>query len=145
MTDGYTAHILAGIAGRLAAADVGVWRPSGVYQDGETGIVLGAMPVSPDRVIVLTAYDVESDPRLADVVSAVQVRTRGGRHPNDVDALADAARAVLDGWEPGRLGDVPVSLIWWRSGAVLGTDANGRHERSDNYYLRAHRASTYKE
>lgn len=142
---GYTTQILTGIAERLAAAGIGVWRPSGVYQADETGIVLGTVPTSPDRVIVLTGYDVDADPGLTDTVSAVQVRTRGGPDPRDVGDLADAVREALDGLQPGRLGTVPVSLIWWQSGAVLGQDANRRHERSDNYYLNAHRANPHKE
>ena len=53
---------LKGIALRLHAASLGVYKATGQYAAGETGIVFDAVPQDPDDLITLSAYQVSDDP-----------------------------------------------------------------------------------
>ena len=134
---GWTTDLLVGLAEHLVdvVPDL-AWRPSGpAYTAAEVGVVLGAMPPDPDRVVVLTAYPV-SGSGLSDVVQGVQVRCRGTRgSPTSPCDLDDAVYAVLHGAENLRLGGVVVAHTRRASAAQLGPDANRRHETTSNYYL----------
>ena len=134
---GWTTSLLVGLAEHLAdvVPDL-AWRPDGpAYTAAEVGVVLGAMPADPDRVVVLTAYPM-SGSGLSDVVQGVQVRCRGTRgDPTSPDDLDDAVYAVLHGAEQLRLGGVLVAHTRRASAAHLGPDTNRRHETTSNYYL----------
>lgn len=134
---GWTTLLLTGLAEHLADNGIGLWRPTGVYAAGETGIVLAALPPDPDRIVCLTAYPVTDRLAVADVTVAIQVRVRAGRDPRDVDDLADDVYALLHGAEHLILGGVPVNQAYRRSGTLLGRDQSDRWERSDNYYFDA--------
>lgn len=134
---GWTTDLLVGLAEHLAGAVPDLaWRPSGpAYTPAEAGVVLGAMPADPDRIVVLTAYPV-SGSGLSDVVQGVQVRCRGTRgSPTSPCDLDDAVYAVLHGAENLRLGGVLVAYTRRASAAQLGPDANRRFETTSNYYL----------
>ena len=137
----WTRRLLTGLAEHLAANDIGVWRPGGVYAAAETGIVLTSLPSSPDRVIALSYYDVATYPGRSDVIGAVQIRARGSRDPLDVSDLHDQVHDLLHSAEDLVLGDIPIALMWRNSYLPLGPDSNGRHEATGNYYLRAARPS----
>lgn len=143
---GYTTNLLTGLAQHLAAAGVGVWNPAGVYTAGQAGIVLGAVPPAPDRIITLTGYGVTDDPTLADTVTGVQVRCRwAGADPRLVDDLADQVFDLWQGSGPLTLSTgVRVLLLQRRSSTSLGTDGNGRWSRADNFYVTTHRPSTHR-
>lgn len=133
---GVTTDLLTGWAERLAAAGIGTWRPDGSpYSAGETAIVIGDLPPTPDRVIGLRAYQVDHT-GTTDQTWAVQVRTRGlPGNSLDVDDLADDVFTAMHFAEPGRMGSVLVSLVWRQIGAApLGQDANRRSGRADTYY-----------
>ncbi|MDT0346759.1 minor capsid protein [Streptomyces litchfieldiae] len=136
----YSVDLLDGLARLLDAAGVGTYRPASVYTAGETAITIAAAPPEPERVIVLTAYPVAESPALTDTTTGVQVRTRAGTDPRDVEALDEAVFDVLHAAGPFTFGTARVQLIYRTSGALLGPDANGRMERTANYYARAHRA-----
>ncbi|MGW3511178.1 minor capsid protein [Streptomyces sp. NPDC000994] len=135
----YTSDLLDGIARHLAAAGVGTYRPDGVYGPDETAITIATVPPTPDRIICLTDYPVEDSAALTDTTTGVQVRTRAGTDPREVADLDDAAHNVLQGTGPHPWGDAHVSLVYRASATPLGQDANGRHERTANYYCRANR------
>lgn len=128
-----TTDLFVGLAEHLAAAGIGTWRVTGLYAKDETGILIGAMPASPDRVIVLTPYPVTRELD-GSTLQGIQVRTRAPGLPTAVNDLDEAIYAELHGRESLTLGGVQVSLIEWRSGAPLGRDSNGRTEHSANYY-----------
>ncbi|MBD5787109.1 hypothetical protein IF650_13055 [Cellulosimicrobium terreum] len=133
---GWTSDLLIGLAEHLAdvVPDL-AWRPSGTYTPGEVGVVLGAMPATPDRVVVLTAYPVTGS-GLSDVVQGVQVRCRGTRgSPTDGGDLDDAVYTALHGAQNLNLGGVAVAHTRRASAAQLGPDANRRFETTSNYYL----------
>lgn len=142
--DGFTSRLLAGLAEHLAAGGVGVWRPTGVYQAGETGIFIRAVPISPDRIITLAAYPAGSSPGISNTTVGVQVRLRGGKDPRDVDDLADAVFDLLDSSGPHNWQGVGVSQVYRQSYSSLGQDSNGRWERSENYYLDAERPTVHR-
>src|SRR5690606_22439626 len=120
----------------LDDAGVGVWRTSGIYTAGETGIVIRAVPQTPDRVITLAAYPLGTGiPGVADHQTAVQIRIRGTTDPRVCDDLADAVYEALDGLGNVTLDGVDVVQAWRQSYTSLGQDSNGRWERSENYYL----------
>ncbi|WP_053913661.1 minor capsid protein [Streptomyces sp. TP-A0875] len=135
----YTSDLLDGVARLLAEAGVGTYRPDGVYGPDDTAITIATVPPTPDRVICLTDYPVEDSAALTDTITGVQVRTRAGPDPREVADLDDAAHDVLQGSGPHPWGDAYVSLIYRTSAAPLGPDANGRHERTANYYARGNR------
>ncbi|MFC8495333.1 minor capsid protein [Streptomyces sp. NPDC057235] len=141
----YTVDLLDGLARLLAAGGAGVYRPDGAYMAGETAITIAALPPAPDRVVCLSAYPVTDSPVLTDTTTGIQVRTRAGPDPREVDALDDHVHELLHGSGPHRFGAVPVQLVYRVSAAPIGTDASGRWERSANYYARAHRAAPHLE
>lgn len=132
-----SAQVALAVAKRLAEAGVGTWREDGVFAAGQTAITLKALPPSPDRAIAITVYNVEEDPNPGSVTQAwsVQVRTRAttGR-PDTVDDLADDAHDALEAhraqW-PGAF----IQRSHRHNFAPLGSDANRRHERVDNYRI----------
>jgi hypothetical protein len=135
--DGWTSKLLTGCAEHLAAAGIGTWRTSGIYAPEETGIVIRAVPQSPDRVITLAAYPLGTALQgMADHQAAIQIRVRGvPDDPRDCDDLADAIHDALDSATGLRWGGIPVVQIWRQSYTSLGQDTNRRWERSENYYL----------
>jgi hypothetical protein len=143
---GWTTRLLNGLAQHLHDAGVGVWHDPDAaapepYADGDIAITIGASPSSPDRCVVLASYPVSEDATQADVTVGVQVRTRAGADPQDVQDLDDAVFEVLHGATSLDLGGVSVVQILRRSSSSLGQarDQTGRWERSSNYYIDAMR------
>lgn len=141
---GWTTNLLTGLAEYLAAAGIGVWRPpeqSEPYGPDDVAIVLGAMPAEPERAIVLAAYPVSEGLALANVRVGVQVRTRAGNDPRDVQDLDDAVWEQLHGATGLVLGGVDVVQVFRQSSATLGhaRDQTARWERVSNYYMDAMR------
>lgn len=139
---GYTSNLLDGIAGLLAEAGVGVWRPDDVIEDPDTGIFRGVMPDKPDRALGLTAYPVE-DTDLTDAITGVQIRMRTGRDPDAIDDLADSVWGVLHNRRQYRVGDIYVALSWRQSQAWIGQDTQGRMELTANFYFRTVRSGSH--
>lgn len=135
--DGWTSRLLTGCAEHLAAAGVGMWRTTGIYQPAETGILIRSVPPTPDRIITLAAYPLGTTLQgMADHQTGIQIRIRGvPDDPRDCDDLADAIFDQLDGAYGLRWGGIPVVHIWRQSYTSLGQDSNRRWERSENYYL----------
>ncbi|MER7691568.1 minor capsid protein [Streptomyces sp. NPDC097610] len=135
----FLVEIVDGLARLLDAAEVATYRPDGVYETGETAITDTVMPDSPDRAVVLTAYDTANSQNLTDTTVFVQARTRAGPDPREVAALDDAVFEVLHNSGPFLFGTARVVLITRQSAAPLGADTLGRFERTSNYTVRAHR------
>jgi hypothetical protein len=135
----FLVDIVDGLARLLDTAAVATYRPTGIYAATETAITDTAMPDSPDRAVVLTAYDTTDDPALTDCTVFVQVRTRAGLDPREVAALDEAAFAVLHGLRDQQLGAARVQLMKRDNTASMGADSLGRYERTSNYTLRAQR------
>ena len=134
---GYTNDLLTGLAQHLTTLDLGLtYNPDSVYTAAQTGIVIGPMPPSPEKVVALQPYTVRSGAR-SDVTQGVQIRIRGAtRTPiNAVNDLADDIYDALHGATDVDLGPIRVSLIIRASHALMGPDANARQETSSNYYL----------
>jgi len=55
-----------GLAGKLAAAGIATYRPTGTYSAEETGLVVGIMPAAPPQVVVLSVYGLADDIDQAD-------------------------------------------------------------------------------
>ncbi|GAB2731814.1 minor capsid protein [Streptomyces bullii] len=139
---GYTSSLLDGIAGLLAEAGVGVFRPDGVISDPDTGLFRGVIPDEPDRAIGITAYPVE-DTDLTDAITGVQFRMRAGRDPDAIDDMADAVFDALHNRQHYEAGGVHVALSWRQSQAWIGQDAHGRMELTSNYYFRTVRSGSH--
>ena len=131
-----------GLARTLADTGVATYRPAGVYTTAETAITDTVMPDSPDRAVVLTAYDTTDDPALTDCTVAVQVRTRAGVDPREVADLDDAVFGVLHGLRDRQFGTAAVRFMRRDTSASMGRDAVGRFERTSNYSVRAQRPPT---
>ena len=137
----FTGDLLDGLAQLLADGGAGTYRATGAYAAGETAIVFGGMPQTPDRAIVLATYAVADDVSLSDSVVGLQVRSRGTSDPHDVEAIAGMVFDLLHGRTAFQAGTVRIVQALRQSGTPLGQDDNRRWEHSDNYYLTVHRPS----
>ncbi|MFG3349498.1 minor capsid protein [Streptomyces sp. NPDC048018] len=140
----YTRDVLDGLAALLAAAGLGVYRPGGVYADGEdiTAIGYGTRPEAPDRILWLNPYPVD-DTDHVDVITGIQVWIRSGPDPLQAADMADGVFAQLHNRQDVYLGSTRAALIWRQSQALLGQDPHGRQEMTANYYLRATRPAPF--
>ncbi|MER7078133.1 MULTISPECIES: minor capsid protein [Bacteria] len=135
----WTRDLAHGLAQYLADHDVGTYRPSGIYPEHETGIVIGAVPQSPSRIVALTPYLMVADPSQADDIVGLQVRARSaGPDPRDALDLTDAAFDALVGAAHLQLDGVVVHLVELTGSAPMGRDESGRYEHVTNYQLTAH-------
>ncbi len=106
------------------------WEDSDeAYPLTSTGIFYGATQDKPDRAIGVRCYGSTDE----DVLSRrVQLRFRGRPHlVDDADVMAGVSFTVLQGLS--RVGGI--SDIRRISSGPLGTDSQGREERSDNYQI----------
>ncbi|NUS78462.1 MAG: hypothetical protein HOV70_20000 [Streptomyces sp.] len=139
---GYTSSLLDGIAGLLAEADIGIFRPDAVISDPDTGIFRGVMPDTPERALGLTAYPVVDDDT-TNAITGVQIRMRAGRDPDAVDDLADLVFDVLHNRRQYRINGVYVALSWRQSQAWIGQDVRQRMELTSNFYFRTVRSGSH--
>jgi hypothetical protein len=142
--DGWTSQLLTGIAELLHTGGAGTYQASGAYADGDTAIVIRAVPQAPDRLITLAAYPLGDDlPGMADHLIGVQIRCRGlPDDPRSVQDIDDEIFDLLDSYGRGTVGTVSVVDITRRSYTSLGQDTNRRWETSSNYYVEAMRPTT---
>lgn len=140
------ALFLTGIALHLAALDLGVWRPDGIYQPDDTGIVLVRVPEEPASVIVLGSYAVSDDPDYADSVLGLQVQVRAaGENPTPMLDLTSSVFAALHGIGPLNLPTADpeatgprVLSCERRSHTSGGQDRAGRWSSIQNFYTHVH-------
>lgn len=141
----WTATLAHGLAEYLAAAGIAVYRPTGIYHDGETGIVIGTVPASPPRVVVLTPYPLSDDVDQADSVLGLQVRARGASgDPREVLDLVDAVFDALHGATHLDLAGALVHLAERTASLPMGQDQNSRYQHADTYQLTAHRPTRHR-
>lgn len=141
----WTANLAHGLAEYLAVAEVAVYRPTGVYRDDEIGIVIGTVPASPPRVLVLTPYPLVDDVDQADSVLGLQVRARSaGPDPRDALDLLDAVFDELHGATHLDLSGALVHLAQRTASVPMSRDQNGRYEHADTYQLTAHRPTRHR-
>lgn len=142
---GWTARLVHGLAGHLAEHGVGTYRPTGVYADHETGIVIGTVPASPPRIVALSPYRLAADPTQADDVIGLQVRVRSANvDPRDALDLVDAIGDILTGATHLDLDGVPVHLVEHIGSAPMGHDDSGRYEHVTNYQLASHHPTPHR-
>lgn len=136
----WTATLAHGLGEQLAAAGIATYRPTGTYTAEETGLVVGVMPASPPRVVVLTLYALADDIDQADSRVGLQVRVRGaGPDPRNALDLIDAVFDELHGATHLDLAGVLVHLIERTASVPMGRDQNGRYEHADTFHLIVHR------
>lgn len=89
-----------------------------------------------DRGFALALGGIGDDDWTATSTYTLQVRTRGAATPSDdVDGLAEQAKAILHGRCMVQLAGVSIGNIRRMSWVSLGRAGNRRWERSDNYLL----------
>lgn len=145
--DGWTSQLLEGLAVKLHNAGVGVWKPPGPdvkYLPTDKAIVLQAIPPSPDRLITLTAYLVNTTPGSQDITVGIQVRLRGTTDPRVCQDMGDAVFELLDSSGRQLWGDIPIVDVTRRSHSPLGYDGNKRWEAAHNYYAEAMRKTLHR-
>lgn len=145
----WTRDLLTGLAERLAAADVAVWKPDGRYVETQTAITLGGLPAKPDDAIAIAVYGVGQagdDVEQPDSSVQVQFRMRARTDPRVVDDLADGVFDTVHGLASVTLSTGVLVLLARRTLiAPLGRDTSGRWERADSYDLMAHRPSPHRD
>ncbi|MYX36726.1 hypothetical protein GTY85_25320 [Streptomyces sp. SID8377] len=134
----FLVDLVDGLAQVLDANAVGTYSPDGVFAPTDTAITDTVLPSSTDRAVVLAAYFTQEYTTLSDCTVLLQVRTRAGLDPRDVARLDGAVHAVLHASGPYTFGSARVLLVNRVSAGYLGPDAQGRHERTSNYQIRAH-------
>jgi len=139
----WTGEVVAALAEHIAAAGMGTWRPTGVYAATETGIVVKAMPPTPNRVIVISPYPVAESAHLSDLTLGLQLRCRGSKDPRDVDEMADDLRELLHGARGLVLGPARIAHLWRQSHASTGVHANDRWTTSSNFYAQTAQATAH--
>ena len=142
---GFQTDLLTGLASYLSLAGVGItWSPLGAYRPLQTGVVLGNVPQTPDRIITLTAYGISDSPNLSTSVIGVQVRCRWeGEDKRPSDDLTDAIFNLLHGMTNTTLqtGVQIVQCLRISGPASLGQDDNRRWANSSNYAVTVSRPS----
>lgn len=142
----FEADFLTGIAQLLAGGAAMTWKPTGSYSATETGIVIGGLPQSPDRVIALGAYGVSDDPSLSDSVIGLQVTTRwGGQNPTAVGKSTGLVFNALHGRTQTDL-STGIRLVQClrKSWTSLGQDNNNRWRTVQNFYCDVHRPTAHR-
>jgi hypothetical protein len=143
----FTSELLAGLAEYLDEQGVGDYidDTSRAYPLDATAIVIRTMmPEQPDRVISLDAYTVSDDTGSPDSTVGVQLLTRAGEDPFDVEDLDDALFNALHGAKYLRLRGIVVVQAYRRSSAPLGQDGAARYQSTNNYYLDVKRPSRHR-
>jgi len=118
------------ICRQLARLPGWVFREDGTdYLASEVALFVGAIDPTPDRAIGVRVYGTTDD----DVAERrVQLRIRGAKNqPLSADRMADLAFTVLHGLS--RVGGI--NDIRRISMTPLGSDTNGREERTENYQI----------
>lgn len=142
----FTSDLLEGLAEYLEAQGVGTYHedPDDVYAADSTAIVIRTVPQAPDRTISLDSYSVSDDPDAPDSTVGVQILTRAGEDPRDVEDLDDVLFDVLHGAKYLRLRGIVVVQSYRRSSASLGQDGSARYQSTNNYYLDVKRPSRHR-
>ncbi|GAA1029760.1 MULTISPECIES: minor capsid protein [Amycolatopsis] len=131
------------IARHLAENGVGIFRPDGVYAPDETGIVFGAVPAEPARVVALLLYPLTADAD-ADAKYGLRIRYRSsGADPRDTLDAVDATFDALAYAGERQLG-LAVHLLTRATSNASGTDQNGRYLHTDTYQIDAHHPTRYR-
>lgn len=142
----FDVDLLNGVGQLLAAEGVGTWRNAGIYAAGETAIVIGGLPQTPDRAVGIVSYGVTDDPSLSDSVVGLQITTRwAGQDPRDVARLTTRVFNALH----GRINtDLPTGIhvpqILRRSWTSIGQDGNSRWRTVQNFYADVHRPTPHR-
>lgn len=134
----WESDLLLGIAALLDGQGVGTYRGDGsAYAAGETAIVFGELPTSPDRAVGLALYNGGADDVAQNVSHPrLQLMFRGVRgNPLDAGDLATAAFLVLHAAEHRDYGTAHLIQALRVTTVPLGVDENRRHQRADNYQL----------
>lgn len=134
----WESDLLLGYAELLAGQGVGTYRTDGTpYAAGETAIVFGELPTSPDRAIGLALYNGLPDEATQNLSHPrLQLMVRGAPgQPLDAGDIATAAFMVLQAVAHRDYGTAHVVQSLRVSAVPLGVDDNRRTMRADNYQL----------
>ncbi|GAA3289230.1 minor capsid protein [Arthrobacter citreus] len=126
--------LLTAVGQYLDAAGAGRWLTKGTYAATDTAISIDELPITPDRGIAMSLYDVE-DTAGTDSVVGLQLWIRGSKNKASAKETKDAVFDALHNLQHVTWAGIPIVRIWRQSGANLGLDGNGRQEISQNYYL----------
>lgn len=138
MNDLDTSAVVRGLLTYLDAAGVGQYTTTGQVFDGSSPALSEmTLPDHPDVAVAVALYDreISADPRSGGRVAMIQVRGRGAVNAPalDTSSLMDQVRSHLHGVHHATLGGVNVARVGFVYSALLGRDANGRQEQTDNY------------
>lgn len=129
-----TNDLIGGFANLIAAAGIATFSPTGTYTAGQTGIFFKIVNPTPDRIVTLTAYQIDDDPTLPQSRFGVQVRCRGTQDPRDVDELGDSIFDIMHGLTQRTFGSSTLIQCMRQSSITLGQDDLKRWDRADAYY-----------
>jgi hypothetical protein len=131
-----TRDLLTGLAQMIADTGIAVYRPTGVYQPGETGVTFKASPQNIDRCIMLMCVPITDGAMVPMGRWMVQAYVRG--LPNDPMDVEDLGDAVFDLWQGATnitLGSTHAIQILRQGSVGNGQDDSKRWTRIDRYLL----------
>lgn len=140
----WESDLLRGIAQHLETSAVGTYRSDGTaYTAGETAIVFGDLPTSPDRCVALNLYSAGDHGTQNLSATRLNVKVRG--LPNqalDVGDLGTAVFEALQGLTNATFAAAHLLQLGRVSSLPFEIDASRRHVRSDNYAADVNTPST---
>lgn len=140
----FTKDMLEGVAGMIQTAGIAVLTaPNTVIAPVDTAISFKTMPQTPDRVVVLTGYQVRDAVSQSFSRLGLQVLSRG--NPGDAldaDDLGDSIFQLLQGVTAVQMGSIWIVQILREYSLPTGEDADRRWTRSDKYFVDANPPAT---
>ncbi|GAA1051403.1 hypothetical protein [Arthrobacter russicus] len=129
-------EFLTGLAQMIADSNIAVYRPDGVYAEGEAGIVFGFWPQSPDACIVLNLTPLSDESMINFSRYILEVHARGAKgDPFGASGLAVPVFDLIHGARNLEVGKIQVTQILRNGGSPLEQDGSRRAKRADNYVV----------
>lgn len=131
-----TRDLLTGLAQMLQDSGIATYRPTGVYNAGETGVTFKASPQNIDRCVMLICIPIKDGVAIPLSRWMVQAYIRG--LPNQTLDCDDLGDAVWDLWQGAKgvtTGTIHIIQMDRYSSADNGQDDSKRWTRIDRYLL----------
>lgn len=139
--------LVAGMAALIDGAGLGVYDPDRAWTAGDTSwaVMLRSVPQDPPKVIALSLYSVDDDPKLTDSTRGVQIRLRGDENPESTLDLNAALFDLFQGRHDTTINGVAVVLMWRQSFLPGPQDTESRWQLTSNWYVRTADPTQFRE
>jgi hypothetical protein len=132
----YEKDLLTGIAQMIADSSIAAYNPAGFYTPGQTGVVFGIWPQSPDACVVLNATRLNTSVMIPMDRYLLEVHHRG--KAGDPFGPGETSTPIFDLLHNARnitLGSAHVIQILHDHSAPMEQDATKRFKQADIYFI----------